>query len=167
MDLRTRYTIKIINETFFNLLEQKSLKKITVSEICNIAEINRSTFYRYYKDVYDLVEQNINKILDEIAKEIDRNPFEMDKQFDMIFKILYDHKDIFILLKRRNALKDISVNIFRYFSNLSSDEYSNICHYFTYYGFVGVFRYWLDHDMEQSPDEMSKQAFELFSKIYM
>lgn len=167
MDLRTRYTKKIINETFFYLLEQKSLKKITVSEICTMAEINRSTFYRYYKDIYDLIEQNINNILDEIKEEINKNPFEMDKQFDMIFKILYKHKDIFLLLKRKNMLKDISVNIFKYFSNLSKDEYSDVYHYFTYYGFVGVFRYWVDNNMEPSPEKISKQAFELFKKIYI
>ena len=48
MDRRIRYTKKIIKETFLNLLEEKELNKITVSEICRISDINRETFYRYY-----------------------------------------------------------------------------------------------------------------------
>ena len=60
MDRRTKYTQKVIKETFINLLEEKEITKITVSEICKIADINRATFYRYYLDVYDLL-SNIQK----------------------------------------------------------------------------------------------------------
>ena len=61
MDRRIKYTKKIIKETFINLLEKKDLNKITVSEICKIADINRSTFYRYYLDVYDLLSNYIKQ----------------------------------------------------------------------------------------------------------
>ena len=57
MDRRVKYTKKIITETFLNLLKEKEINKITVSEICNIADINRATFYRYYLDTYDLLEK--------------------------------------------------------------------------------------------------------------
>ena len=53
MDRRVKYTKMIIRETFINLLEKKNINKITVSEICKEADINRATFYRYYLDVYD------------------------------------------------------------------------------------------------------------------
>ena len=79
MDRRTKYTKNIIKETFINLLEKKELNKITVSEICKIADINRSTFYRYYLDVYDLLsytpdnnymlESNIDSIPDGNEKD--------------------------------------------------------------------------------------------------
>ena len=77
MDRRTKYTKKIIKETFINLLEQKELTKITVSEICEIADINRATFYRYYLDVYDLL-SNIQK---EIEEEL-RNAYHPQSETD-------------------------------------------------------------------------------------
>ena len=64
MDRRIKYTKKIIKETFLNLLEEKELNKITVSEICRISDINRATFYRYYLDVFDL----FDKIQDEFVE---------------------------------------------------------------------------------------------------
>ncbi|MBQ7447472.1 MAG: TetR/AcrR family transcriptional regulator, partial [Eubacterium sp.] len=37
-----------------DLIEKKQLAKITVNELCEKAGVNRSTFYRYYTDIYDL-----------------------------------------------------------------------------------------------------------------
>ena len=66
MDRRVKYTKKVIKETFISLLEEKELNKITVSELCSIADINRATFYRYYLDIYDLYD----KIRDEFVSEL-------------------------------------------------------------------------------------------------
>ena len=63
MDRRIKYTKKTIKDTFIKLLAEKDIKKITVSELCKKADINRATFYRYYLDVYDL--------LDSIKKEFE------------------------------------------------------------------------------------------------
>ena len=45
---RTAYTKTAIRRTFFELLEEKDFDKISVREICQRADINRSTFYRHY-----------------------------------------------------------------------------------------------------------------------
>ena len=51
-DRRTRYTRQTIKDTFLELLTQKSFTKITVTEICKNAEINRGTFYLHYYDIH-------------------------------------------------------------------------------------------------------------------
>ena len=57
-DVRIRYTKSVIREAFFTCLKKKgSIKDVTVTEVCELAEVNRSTFYKYFKDCYDLVEQ--------------------------------------------------------------------------------------------------------------
>lgn len=43
-DRRTRYTKNIIKDTLLELMHQKSFDKITVTELCRKAEINRGTF---------------------------------------------------------------------------------------------------------------------------
>ncbi len=52
------------------LIREKPLSKITVSEICQKAEINRGTFYRYYLDVYDLAEQQEKNGLEQVDQMI-------------------------------------------------------------------------------------------------
>lgn len=64
-DRRTQYTQQSIKNTFLKLLEEKSYPKITVTEICRLAEINRGTFYLHYYDTAD--------VLDDILTEMIRN----------------------------------------------------------------------------------------------
>src|SRR5699024_7000569 len=56
-DLRTRSTRQVITDACLQLLRQKPVERITVKEVCALAQINRSTFYRQYKDCFDLMEQ--------------------------------------------------------------------------------------------------------------
>ena len=53
-DRRTAYSKKVIREALLELMRDKPLNKITVKEICELADVNRSTFYTYYEDIYDL-----------------------------------------------------------------------------------------------------------------
>lgn len=64
-DRRTRYTKQVIREAFFELLREKGFDKISVADICRIAEINRGTFYLHYVDKYDLLDAVIDEALDE------------------------------------------------------------------------------------------------------
>ncbi len=70
LDARVRYTKKVIKENFIALLEKKPLNKITVKEICELSEINRATFYKYYNDVFDLMEKLELEILAELRETI-------------------------------------------------------------------------------------------------
>ena len=65
-DARVRYTKMRIEEAFLTQLEKKPVNRITVRELCEMAEINRATFYTHYADVYDLLEQLEQKALEEI-----------------------------------------------------------------------------------------------------
>ena len=64
MDRRVKYTKKVIKDTFLSLLEKKNISNISVKELCEMADINRGTFYRYYIDIYDL----LKKIEDEFIE---------------------------------------------------------------------------------------------------
>lgn len=51
------YSKKRIEETFLLLLRKKPIERISVTELCEKAGINRSTFYAHYIDIYDLMEK--------------------------------------------------------------------------------------------------------------
>ena len=53
--INTKRMIRHINKTVFELLYDYHFDEITVQKICEVAEINRSTFYRYFQDKYDLL----------------------------------------------------------------------------------------------------------------
>ena len=54
-DLRVIKTKKNLYESLIELMQEKRFEKIKVSDICNKALINRSTFYSHYEDKYELL----------------------------------------------------------------------------------------------------------------
>ncbi|MCD8366781.1 MAG: TetR/AcrR family transcriptional regulator [Clostridiales bacterium] len=66
-DARARYTRMVIREQFLALLKEKPAARITVKELCAACGINRATFYKHYRDIFDLMEQLEQQILQEQA----------------------------------------------------------------------------------------------------
>ena len=52
---------KLINEALADLLTEKPLDKITVTDVVTRADINRGTFYAHYKDIPDVVDHLIHQ----------------------------------------------------------------------------------------------------------
>ncbi len=68
-DRRVKRTKKALRDCLFQLLDEKTVEEITVKELTSMADINRSTFYFYYKDIDDMIMQ----IQDEIYSVFERD----------------------------------------------------------------------------------------------
>lgn len=64
---RRRDSIARIEKAFIHLLQTKEINKISVSEICKECELNRSTFYANYADIYDLADKVRKKLETEVS----------------------------------------------------------------------------------------------------
>jgi AcrR family transcriptional regulator len=72
LDGRIKYTQHIIRKSFIEILEVTPLEKVTVKEICEKADSNRGTFYKYFSDPYDLIEKISDEIFDKILFASDK-----------------------------------------------------------------------------------------------
>ena len=70
MDYRIEKTKRSIYNAFIELRARKPLEKLTVKELCEKAQINKSTFYVYYHDVYDLSDKFENEVISEVVKSL-------------------------------------------------------------------------------------------------
>lgn len=68
-----QFTKKAIMESFTELLNEKPLDKITIKDITDKCEINRNTFYYYFQDVYDLLEEVFNIETERVLNETDES----------------------------------------------------------------------------------------------
>ncbi len=66
---KKQYSCMVIEGVFVELLRKKPLEKITVVEICKLANVNRSTFYANYLDIYDLMDHVADKSLDTLFSQ--------------------------------------------------------------------------------------------------
>ncbi|MGT2833481.1 TetR/AcrR family transcriptional regulator [Streptococcus halotolerans] len=76
MDKRVIKTKKAIKDAFVRLRQDKPIEKIYVENLCREALINKSTFYRYYTDIYDLVAQLQEEALEPIRQFLLENPIQ-------------------------------------------------------------------------------------------
>lgn len=65
-DLRVIKTKKAIKQTFLKELSKKDISKIRITKLCEKAMINKSTFYKHYQDIDDLLRQIQNELIDEL-----------------------------------------------------------------------------------------------------
>ena len=99
IDARVRYTQKVLKESFLKLLEEKPVNKITVKEVCELAELNRATFYAHYTDCFALLESiedemlegfeesaevNVTLVNDEMIREMNRQYRDIDASTDVL-----------------------------------------------------------------------------------
>ena len=54
-------TKMLLKQSLIELMREKSIHEISIKDICSGADINRSTFYRHYKDIYDVYEQLVDE----------------------------------------------------------------------------------------------------------
>lgn len=66
-DLRVVKTRQTIREALLDLMSERELSRITISELCALARINRKTFYRHYRVIGDVITEIENDILAEFA----------------------------------------------------------------------------------------------------
>lgn len=69
-DLRVIKTKQSIYNALIECINKYPIKKITVDKITKHAKINRSTFYKYYLDKFDLIDSYIKEVLDNFIKNV-------------------------------------------------------------------------------------------------
>lgn len=83
MDNRTEKTRRSIYNAFIGLRSKKPLERLTVKELCEEAQINKSTFYVHYRDVYDLSDKIESEIVRSIIQNLENSEdlFSNTRQF--------------------------------------------------------------------------------------
>lgn len=67
-DARVRYTKMMIRSSFIELLREKPVAKVSVTELCERAGINRATFYAHYADPSDLLRSIEEEFMSELSR---------------------------------------------------------------------------------------------------
>ena len=170
MDRRVKYTKKVIKDTFLSLLEKKDISSISVKELCDIADVNRGTFYRYYEDIYDL----LKKIEEEFIEEIRESNSIVHMSNHSIYTFTKEILDIFENNKKLvRILFNADSNIYflddvlevayekcigNWESNIDINDYNELENsvVFIFNGALGVINYWVKNDFNISSDLLAK-----------
>ena len=98
-DRRIRKTKAQLRAGLAKLMQEKSIKEITVKELVEEVDINRSTFYLHYTDIFNMLSTIEEELLEEIRQTIQNHPVSPFNEssfpfIEDIFQILAENKDI-------------------------------------------------------------------------
>lgn len=157
---RRRESIERIQRAFIDFLETKELHQITVSDICKVAEINRSTFYANFLDVYDLADKIIDKLHNELMLLYHDQIVEGKSRGDYL-KLFYHVKANQSLYKTYFKLNTDRNNSMWFYNKRLSSEYfndKNIDYHVEFFrnGFNALIKTWLWGGCKESPEELEE-----------
>lgn len=159
-DARVRYTHMVIKNSFVKILKDKPLSKVTVKEICELSEINRATFYKYYNDPYDLMNKLEQQFLDELVNNVQYSQKDFKDTFTLILVSIKANSELYLTLFSENGNPHFSDKIFslcyqyldtnidKRFQKVSLTEQTWL-YYFVAQGCGGILTQWLKGGMAE------------------
>ncbi|MGF7046428.1 AcrR family transcriptional regulator [Paenibacillus sp. DS2015] len=176
-DRRITKTRLDIKEAFIALMQEKSFNELTVLDITERANINRTTFYKHYLDKFDLLdkyEAEIFKKIEEAMDEVTMNSLKdtLEKQISFLSLIkVYEYFNVEralmkVLLGPNNDIsfqeKTSQLLIKRMHERILTQvplEQLNIpldiLIIYVSSAHIGLIRYWLENNIQQTPKEMA------------
>ncbi|MFI3175840.1 MAG: TetR/AcrR family transcriptional regulator [Bacillota bacterium] len=161
-------------ESFLSLYQNTSFHKMTVKDICKEANINRSTFYEYFIDIYDVLDTIENSIFPPSELLPQFNAHKKCTVFDIEQHLLLlreQKKSLKILFSERenntfrtkfiNYIKPIVLEIFKDEAMTSKTQYTIE---YTLWGILGAFEYYSLHDEGEREEEFLKSVIHMVEK---
>ena len=166
---RHQDTVKRIQDAMLALLDEKDFERITVQDVCTHAEINRSTFYRHYLDIYDLMEKLERKIQSGIVQqwtaEKDSNELITQAALQRLLTYILEHRTFYRAYLReypsRNHREEMQKIFDGYLQPLFETygvvgrNHMQYYYHFASAGFLTVIAQWLEQDTPESPEEIA------------
>ena len=170
-DRRVLYTKMFLREALLNLMQEKPVDRITPTELCRAANINRNTFYAHYYTVRD--------VLDEIEKEFSIRLFaslkplfsadNMDLSVVLreVFNIVYEQKEFCKILLSDNGDaaffeqlisqgKPFILNGWKANGLRLGEEDAEMFFAFVVSGSIALMQEWAAKDMREPPEKVAK-----------
>lgn len=178
LDRRKKYTRMVLKDSLIKLLKEKSISTITIKEICELADINRSTFYAHYSDQKELLYSIEEEFIEGMVRTLSQYNFSKEEEaLQMTVKTLEhiaENSDICQTLLSENSdihfqkrgMKITQEFIFKnWLTNSNYDretiEYINL---FVVSGMIHVIKHWLENDRNKAPEEIAHIILNFINK---
>lgn len=155
---RRRESRERIERAFMELLEKSELNKISVTDICKLSAVNRTTFYANYLDIYDLAEAVQTRLEGEVLslyveEQENRRP---SHDFLKLFCHIKENPGIYKTYFMLNADGKLRFTSYDHNEALNRFEAKYIDYHIEFFaaGLNAIIKKWLENDCRESPEEI-------------
>ena len=161
-DRRVKMTKKILKEALIDSMHTKPLHEISIKRLCELADINRSTFYHHYDSPVDLYNDIINDISKDVNQIIGKHRSLRSSNTDVIAEMLTyaeNNRELFLVLLSDMGNISIGERLTRIVGNFigyeSGTELSMYCAQFISAGVANILWLWLNKENRLPPKEVA------------
>ena len=168
-------TRELLRRAFMTLLAQKPLEEISIKELCDLAQVNRSTFYAHYTDLRDLLRQIEDEMFEDFRKALDtlyqpgQDGLEPVVVTTGVFQCLKDNSDLCVVTLGPHGDKNFALRLLQcgreycfqnyafYFKGATRQQVE-YCYAFISSGCIGLLGRWLEDGMQMEPAQLARMA---------
>ena len=174
-DRRVKRTKKAISDAVWSLMQEKNFEDLSVNDICDRAEISRTTFYYYYVDKYDWLEKVIGAMSRAHFPIIginDRDQQHFTELMTITHQNVADNLMYYATLNKNatqnrvfyDRLQNILIDVSR--ERLSSmgaplSVEDDLKMHFLISAFLGVLQWWLQNDLPVPPKQLAELVYSI------
>lgn len=168
VDRRVLYTKMFLRESLLALMKEKPIAKITLSELCRHAGINRNTFYAHYSSPEALLGTIQEELYEQVKQSIERSSKNgsISTLLTEICQAIYDSRDLCAVLFSEYGDKDFLRQIIDLAHDRTIAEWKvsgiedkkeqiEMLYQFSVSGSVAVIQKWIQEGMGKSPREIA------------
>lgn len=178
VDRRVIKTRRQLKKGLAALMKEKSVNQITVKELVEEVDINRSTFYLHFKDIQDLLREIEENMEAQIKRAIEEHPIVSGNEnafyfIKDMFRVLDEEREISKALIGPNGDMGFIHRIERIIKENSrgtlekmfpgKKEDLKYFYAFCLSGCLGLVKVWLNEGEEKSPEEMAQMTFNMIA----
>lgn len=167
---------KLFRNAMIELMKEYSFDEITVQKLLDKTTLSRATFYRHFKDKYDLLNWHYQSNVITLFENGDYASY--DYYLREIYKILYDNVSYFrkaLSIEKTNSFYDF---LYEFSYDYIKNAYMNYYHCSKFdsktkitVGYIAIgqahtAKMWILHGCKESIDDMAKLAYELVPAEY-
>ena len=174
-DRRVRRTKKLLTQALTQLLQEKQINEITVKELTDLADMNRGTFYLYYKDMFDMLEkiedgmfEALDAIVslhehDDVSQQtkpilLDLFRFIQDNQ-EMCRVLLSPHGEMNFLHRLNEVVREKCLKAWPNIRKEKGEADFDYHYSFVVFGCAGIIRAWVNRNCSESAEKMAEMAY--------
>ena len=155
-------TKKLLKQSLIELMKDKSIHTIKIKEICEKADINRSTFYKHYNSpygLYDEIFEDVGNKISALLKNRDQNSGSYSDLIESALKYAESEREMFLVILSGNGCMSVgemlSNIVDKFIDKSQASPLSRYCIQFVSAGITNILWIWLNEEKRRSAHEVA------------
>ncbi len=165
-DRRVFMTKRMLKDALTDMLREIDIYHVSIRELCKRADINRTTFYKYYGSQFDLLADMENDLLNFLSKTITEHSANPEKIIESACEYMEEHLDFGRLIINNNVDPLFPQRLFSLTAlrettlgnkiNMQSEAMSEYLYNYITFGAYRIICMWMNKENRESPKQIAQ-----------